>query len=216
MQNTAAVSLEADRSDTDSLLPKKLVVIGTSVGGKIVLSQILSRFPEFFAGAIIVNQHMRRGFTKLLAQHLNSESELVVREADNHNPVYPGSALICPGMAECTIRFNENWAEHPMTILVSDTNESRWKNSHGPIDTLMMSAAHAYGDKVIGVLLSGLGRDGCEGLRAIRDNKGFTIAQEYSTCIVADAPRMACELGLVNETLPLWQIADRIMELVGE
>ena len=198
---------------TTLTLPKHLVVIGASVGGPLALAQLVPAFPEFFAGVLIIVQQMRPGFTKLLPQMLNASSELVVREGENHCPIFPGLALVAPGGSICSVARHDDWSTHPLTLRVSDAEEPK---THGPIDSAMISAVQAYGDKVIGVMLTGIGNDGREGMRAIREHKGCTIAQDEATCTLSDAPRMIADLGLADDILPLWAIPDRIMEIVGE
>jgi len=218
MQETHAVSATRTAEQTDTttaVLPKRLVVIGASVGGPLALAQILPKIPEYFPGTLIVAQQMRRGFTRLLAEMLASSSDLIVREAENHNPLYPGLALVAPGGAACAINYNSSRSQYPLTIGVDNSPEMADK-SLGIIDILMKSAAESFGDKVIGVMLTGIGNDGREGMRAIKEHKGYTIAQDESTCTLGDTPRMIADLGLANDILPLWAIPNRILELVGK
>ena len=217
MQETCAVNETRTVEQTDTtaaVLPKRLVVIGASVGGPLALAQIVPKIPEYFPGALIVAQQMRRGFTRLLAQMLASSSDMIVREAENHSPLYPGLALVAPGGAACAISYNSTRSQYPLTIRVDGSSDA--DKSLGPIDLVMKSAAEAFGEKVIGVMLTGIGNDGREGMRAIKEHKGYTIAQDEPTCTISDTPRMIADLGLADDILPLWTIPNRILELVGE
>jgi len=218
MKETSSVNTDqpAEPGDmTSTVLPKQIVVIGASVGGQSALAQIVPKFPVFFPGAIIIVQRMRPGFTKLLARILATESSITIREAENLNPIYPGLALLTPGASACTMTRNNSWSRHPLTINVDNLSNLEDK-SVGPIDIAMKSAAEVYGEKVIGVMLTGIGEDGREGLRAIKEHGGLTIAQDESTSTLSDAPRMVADLGLASEILPLWAIPNRILEIVGE
>lgn len=207
--------LENQQAQRPVVLPTSIVVLGASAGGPPALMQIAHGLPEFFSGAVLIAQHMRPGFTKILAQMLSSHSDLVVREAENHSPIYRGSVFVMPGGAIGTVERREQSEGHSLVVRLADHQHDNSKGA-GVIDAAMISAAQVYGDRAIGVLLSGIGADGREGMRAIKEARGHTIAQEESTCTLSDAPRTVAELGLADDVLPLWDIAERVVELVGE
>ena len=197
------------------MLPKKVAIIGSSAGAPVVLAQIVPRFPEYFPGALIVVQHMRPGFTKLVAKVLAERSDLIVREADDLSPVCRGAVLVAPGAALCTVVRQDGRAACPFVVRLGDPVAADGKTP-GPIDAAMISAARTFGSKAIGVLLTGIGSDGREGMKCIKENGGATIVQDEATSVITDAPRMIAEAGLADDVLPLWSIPDRIMELVGD
>jgi two-component system chemotaxis response regulator CheB len=181
-----------------------LVVVGASLGGPRALATLLRGLPAQFPVPVAVVQHIADGFTEGLASWLATESRLDVREAVDGAPLRPGCVLLAPTgrhllVAEGVARLSD---APPV-----DT----FKPSVTP---LFVSAARAYGTRACGVLLTGMGRDGAEGLRAIKDAGGPTIAQDEATSAVFGMPRAAIELGAVDRVLPLDEISRALVELV--
>ncbi|MEN6357931.1 MAG: CheB methylesterase domain-containing protein [Armatimonadota bacterium] len=204
---------------SDSLIPAHnntglVVVIAASTGGPQALTQILPRFPSSFPGTIIVIQQIRNGFTRVLADILNQTCNLPVHEPVDGQALQPSRILMTPSNCRLTLSANDFGAPG-WQVLVENVEdlpeERRWR-----VDHTMTSIADTFGKRAVGVLLTGIGTDGREGLRAIHSAGGTTIAQDSASSVVFDLPSYAIEAGIVHETLPLWSIADRIIELAKE
>jgi two-component system chemotaxis response regulator CheB len=186
----------------------EVVVIGTSTGGPSALQAIIPRLPRGLAGAILVVQHMPAGFTRSLADRLDQRSALPVREAQDGEPVQGGSVLIAPGGLHMKVRRRGS-----QTRIWLDA-EPRSSLHRPSVDVLMTSVARAYGVHAMGILLTGMGADGVDGLRAIRDAGGRTLAESQETCIIYGMPKAAVEAGVVDRTVPLPRVADEILAAV--
>ncbi|ABC80390.1 chemotaxis-specific protein-glutamate methyltransferase CheB [Anaeromyxobacter dehalogenans] len=181
----------------------EVVVIGASLGGPRALAAVLRGLPPDFPAPIAVVQHIADGFTAGLAGWLAQESRLDVREARHGDPLRAGRVLIAPS------------GRH----LVLGEGVARLSDAP-PVDTfrpsvtpLFTSAARQYGRRCCGVLLTGMGRDGAEGLRVIKDAGGPTLAQDEATSAVFGMARAAVELGAVDRVLPVDEIPRALREL---
>ncbi|MCE5313719.1 MAG: CheB methylesterase domain-containing protein [Armatimonadota bacterium] len=191
-----------------------VVVIAASTGGPQALAQLLPRFTSSFSGTIIVAQEMRNGFTRVLADMLNQTCNLPVHEPVDGQILQPSRILMTP--SNCRLVLTScDFGEPGRQILVEDVADSP-ELRHSRIDYIMTSVAGAFGKRTVGVLLTGVGTDGREGMRAIHSAGGVTIAQDSASSVVFDLPLCAIEAGIVHETLPLWSIADRIAALAKE
>lgn len=195
-------------------LSKWLVVIGANTGGPQALLDLLPKLPADFPGTVIVIQQMRPGFTRVLVDQLSHVCKLPVHEPEDGQALQPGRILVAPANSRLALGEIGDPISPGHSILLEDIDELP-QARHDRIDTAMASAAHFFGPCAIGVLLSGLGTDGREGLRSIRNAGGVTIAQDEATSVVHAMPAAAIEAGVVQEVLPLWSIADRIMSLVA-
>lgn len=184
------------------------VVIGTSTGGPPALQAIIPRLPEGLASAILVVQHMPVGFTRSLAERLDQRSLLPVKEAEDGEPVETGIVLIAPAGSHMKVR-----RKGPLTRVWLD-DEPRSALHRPSIDVLMASVAKVYGPHALGVLLTGMGSDGVEGLRAIREAGGRTLAESEESCVIYGMPKAAMEAGVVGRSVPLPRIADEILAAV--
>jgi two-component system chemotaxis response regulator CheB len=185
-----------------------VVVIGTSTGGPPALQEIIPRLPDGLAAAVLVVQHMPVGFTRSLAQRLDSRSVLNVREAEDGEAVTPGCVLVAPAGRHMKVRR----AGGETRVWLDDEPRSAL---HRPsIDVLMASVAQVYGARVLGVVLTGMGSDGVEGLRAIRKAGGRAIAESEETCVIYGMPKAAAEAGVVDDVVPLDRMADEILAAI--
>ncbi len=177
------------------------VVIGSSTGGPQALAAVLSRLPENFPAPIVVVQHMPPVFTKHLAHRLDQECALEVAEAAGNETLRPGQVLIAPGdyhleLKRVGIQVRAALGQGPA------------ENSCRPaVDVLFRSAAAAYREGCLAVVLTGMGQDGMRGADAIVRSGGVVIAQDEATSIVWGMPRAVCEAGLAKKILPLGDIA---------
>jgi two-component system chemotaxis response regulator CheB len=199
------------RSDARPAAPPRLspattiVAMGASTGGTEALSLVLPALPVDGPGVVVV-QHMPEGFTAAFASRLDKASRIAVREAVDGDRVERGLALIAPGNRHLIVRreggcFRVRLLEGPPV--------SRHRPS---VDVLFRSVAEAAGPASVGVLMTGMGRDGAEGLLAIRRSGGRTIAQEASTCVVFGMPKEAIALGAADSVVPLPHIAEAVLE----
>ncbi len=186
----------------------EVVVIGTSTGGPPALQALIPRFPEGLASAILVVQHMPVGFTRSLAERLDTRSVLRVREARDDEPVLPGVVLIAPAGVHMKVRRRGG------QVRVWLDEEPRGTLHRPSVDVLMTSVARVYGAKSVGVVLTGMGSDGVEGLRAIRQAGGRTLAESEESCIIYGMPKAAVEAGVVDQQVPLPRMADEILAAV--
>jgi two-component system chemotaxis response regulator CheB len=185
-----------------------VVVIGTSTGGPSALQAIIPRLPRGLAGAILIAQHMPAGFTRSLADRLDRRSALPVREAQDGEPVERGIVLVAPGGLHMKIRKRGGQAR----VWIDTEPHSAL---HRPsVDVLMASVAKAYGARSMGIILTGMGADGVQGLRAIREAGGRTLAESEETCVIYGMPKAAAEAGVVDRIAPLPRMADEILAAV--
>ncbi len=186
----------------------KVVGIGTSTGGPAALLKLFRGFPDNFPSPLLVVQHMPEGFTRAFAERLNDSSKLIVKEAEDNDQVLPGHALIAPGHSH--IKLEGNPGKYRVRL---DRGDKR--SGHRPsIDILFESLAGNSGAETVGVIMTGMGRDGAEGTREIRNRGGYTIAQDEETSVVFGMNRVAVEMGGVVEIVPLHEITKKIVEHV--
>jgi two-component system chemotaxis response regulator CheB len=188
----------------------KIVVIASSSGGPRALSQVIPKLPADLPAGILVVQHMPAEFLPYLADRLNQESALNVKIAEDLEPVKQGKVLIAPASFYCKIKSNGK--EEGLISLVPVPREN--KNHLISADQPMISLAPVYGRNATAVILTGMGNDGTEGLRAIKKYGGYTIAEDKSTTLVYGMPKSAIEAGMVDKIVPLYQIADEIIKSV--
>lgn len=182
---------------------KGVVVIGASTGGPPALAIILKRLPGDLPFPIAIVQHIAPGFITGLAQWLNDESPLPVKVAMNEEELRAGAVYLAPDNYHLEIGTDKN-------ILL---NVSPPVRGHRPsVDQLMESAARSYSRQAVGVLLTGMGSDGAEGLKKIREAGGKTIAQDEATSLVFGMPREAALRGAAEIVSPLEKIADEIVD----
>jgi two-component system, chemotaxis family, protein-glutamate methylesterase/glutaminase len=186
----------------------EVVVIGTSTGGPPALQAIIPKLPPGLSSAVLVVQHMPVGFTRSLADRLHSRSAVPVREAQDGESVAPGVVLIAPAGRHMKVR-----RRGPVTKVWLD-DEPRSALHRPSVDVLMASVAKVYGPRSLGVVLTGMGSDGVEGLRAIRSTGGRTFAESEESCVIYGMPKAAVEAGVVDRSVPLARMADEILAAV--
>ncbi len=183
----------------------EVIVIATSTGGPPALQALVPRLPKDLASAVIIIQHMPVGFTRSLAERLDARSVLRVREAEEDDLVEPGQVLVAPAGVHMRVRRRL----HGVRVTLDEEPRSAL---HRPsADVLMASIAKTYGHRVLGVVLTGMGSDGVEGLRAIRAAGGKTLAESEETCIIYGMPKAAVEAGVIERSVPLWAMAEAIL-----
>lgn len=185
----------------------KVIAIGASTGGTEALKVILSRLPHNVPGIVIV-QHMPATFTAAFAERLNSICRISVKEAKNNDSVLPGTALIAPGNYHMLLR--RSGARYYVEI----KDGPLVHHQRPAVDVLFKSTARYAGPNAIGVILTGMGSDGAEGLKEMKEKGAFTIAQDESSCVVFGMPKEAIKLGGVDKVVSLDRIAAEILKVV--
>jgi two-component system, chemotaxis family, protein-glutamate methylesterase/glutaminase len=182
-----------------------VVAIGASTGGVEALHQVLQALPAD-SPAIVVTQHMPPAFTASFARRLDKECAVVVTEASDGARVLPGHVYIAPGGRHLELgRSGANY--------ICKLNDSPLVSGHRPsVDVLFRSVARNAGRNAVGVILTGMGRDGADGLLEMRKNGAQTIGQDEATCVVYGMPKVANEVGAVQAEVPLHKIPGEILQ----
>ena len=218
---SAAMSMRiVEKLSADAVLPRtaqprhfrttdQIVAIGASTGGTEAIREVLIRLPPDAPG-IVITQHIPKAFSGAFATRMNTVSPLTVCEARDGQQILPGHVFIAPG--------------YQHLLLVRDGAQYRCRLNDGPpvqrhkpsVDVLFRSVAQNAGPNAIGVMLTGMGRDGAEGMKEMRDTGAACIAQDEATSVVWGMPGAAYEVGAAESLHPLGAIAAKIMQLVGE
>lgn len=184
---------------------EKIIAIGASTGGTEAIKDVLMQLPAGVPG-IVMTQHMPPGFTKTFAERLNKLTKLHVIEAKGGERILPGHAYLAPGGYHMlVVRYGADY----MTKL----SEAEPVHRHRPaVDVMMESVAAAGGKNVLGVLLTGMGKDGAQGMLDIRNAGGYTFAQDENSCVVYGMPKEAVNVGGVDKTVELDKMGAAILE----
>jgi two-component system chemotaxis response regulator CheB len=188
---------------------EKLIVIGASTGGTEAIKEVLTRLPPDAPG-VLVTQHMPEAFTRSFAQRLDGLCRIRVKEAEHGERVLPGHAYVAPGHSHLLLR--RSGANY-----VTELSQGPAVNRHRPaVDVLFRSTANAAGQNALGVILTGMGKDGAAGMLEMKRAGAYNIAQDEATCVVYGMPREAVAAGGVDEVLPLREIAGRLLARLGK
>lgn len=185
----------------------KVIAIGSSTGGTEALKKILTRMPPNSPGIVIV-QHMPANFTTAFAARLNDLSQITVKEAEDNDSVTPGTALLAPGNFHMIMR--RSGARYYVEVKTGPMVH----HQRPAVDVLFKSTAKYAGANAIGVILTGMGADGAEGLLEMKNAGATTIAQDEKTCVVFGMPKEAIKLGAADKVVPIEQIASEIIKMV--
>ncbi len=180
----------------------RLVAIASSTGGPMALKAVLTVLPATFPAGIVIAQHITQGFAKGLVDWLDGALKIKVKEPVNGEIIRPGIAYISPDGYHISVERGDK-------IVLDDAAPIK---GHRPsCDKLLKSVARVYGDRAVGVILSGMGSDGAEGLKEIRKAGGYTVAQDEKTSVVFGMPKVALDIGAVSRTIPLDRIGWEIL-----
>ena len=191
-----------------SVSGKKLVAIGTSTGGPQALQAVITRLPANLPCGVVIVQHMPAGFTKSLAERLDSISEIAVKEAEHEEIIRAGQVYIAPGNYHLRV---SGVAGGGKKIVISQEPPV---GNHRPAVNVMFDSVAQFGSDLVSVIMTGMGADGCEGMRKIKANGGYSIAQDEKSCVVYGMPKAVVDAGLADEVRPLNKIAEAIVEAV--
>jgi two-component system chemotaxis response regulator CheB len=186
----------------------EVVVIGTSTGGPPALQAIIPRLPGDLPSPVLVVQHMPVGFTKSLADRLDGRSALKVKEAEDGETIHAGVVYIAPAGRHMKVK------RRGTQVRVWLDDEPKGALHRPAVDVLMTSVARVYGSRALGVLLTGMGADGVEGMRALKEAGSRTMAESEETSIIYGMPKAAVEAGVVDRSIPLYRMADEILAAV--
>ncbi len=193
----------------ETLSTQKIIAIGASTGGTEATLEILKKLPKEVPG-ILITQHMPPGFTKMYADRLNRICQMEVREAVNGDRLTNGLALIAPGDKQ--MRLAKDAKGYFVRCL-----EGEKVSGHCPsVDVLFESVAKAAGKNSIGIILTGMGKDGANGLLNMRKEGAYTIGQDQGSCVVYGMPKVAFELGSVQIQSPIADIADVLIKQLNK
>lgn len=184
---------------------EKLIAIGASTGGTEAIKDVLLGLPADSPG-IVITQHMPPGFTRSFAERLNRMTRLNVVEAKGGERILPGHAFLAPGDKHLLVeRSGANY--------VTRLSDAEPVHRHKPaVDPMFRSVAQCAGRNVIACLLTGMGKDGAQGMLEIRQAGGYTVAQNEATCVVYGMPREAVAIGGAEDVLPLAEIAEALLQ----
>ncbi len=204
-QDTLGVEKKNYLKRTSTTNALTLVAIGTSTGGPKALHEVISRIPAGLNTALLIVQHMPPGFTKSLAQRLDAISPLTVKEAEEGDEVKCGFAFIAPGNYHMEVQPRQD-------KLFIHLHQGPNVNGHRPsVDVMMQSVARINAPK-IGVIMTGMGQDGAQGMLALKKAGAINIGESPETCVVYGMPKAARQLGAVDYEVPVQEIAERILQ----
>ncbi|GLO44592.1 protein-glutamate methylesterase/protein-glutamine glutaminase [Pseudomonas putida] len=183
--------------------PYKLVAIGTSTGGPVALQRVLTQLPANFPAPIVLIQHMPAAFTKAFAERLDKLCRISVKEAEDGDMLRPGLALLAPGGKQMMID-----GRGAVKILPGDER----LNYKPCVDITFASAAKSYGDKVLSVVLTGMGADGREGARLLKQGGSTVWAQDEASCVIYGMPMAIVKANLADAVYSLDEIGKHLVE----
>jgi len=187
---------------------RQIVVIGSSTGGPRALYEIVPKLPADFPAAVLIVQHMARGFTKLLAERMNRVSSLSVKEAEDGDKVLAGHVYIAPSNYHMIVV-----SEEEKEIIKLHQGPTR-NNVRPAADVTMESVGRLYRSNCVAVVLTGMGRDGTQGATVISKNGGKVLAEDKSSCVVFGMPKSVIEAGVVDGVYPITSMSTQILRMV--
>lgn len=205
-QHPRVVERARQRKSTTSQV--EILAIGTSTGGPKALAELIPRLPSSFPVPVVVVQHMPPLFTRLLAERLDSQSQVRVNEGESGCALEPGHVWIAPGNHHMTVTRKG-------TRSVLDLNQGAPENSCRPaVDVLFRSVAHVYGPNALAVVMTGMGADGARGAAEIHEAGGEVFVQDEATSVVWGMPGAVASAGLADKICPLQKISDEVTRRV--
>lgn len=195
-----------------------VVVIGVSTGGPAALDEVLPALPASFPLPVLIVQHMPELFTRLLAERLNARCALRVLEPKSGDPIRPGTVYIARGDWHLTIANSDRPAFFTPSApgqIIRLTQEPAENHCRPSVDALFRTAVAAYGSRVLGVILTGMGCDGLAGCRLIREHNGTVVVQDQPTSAVWGMPGAVAHAGLAHRIVPLGAIAPEILRITS-
>lgn len=187
-----------------------VVVIGSSTGGPGAVENLIKNLPDNMAVPVLIAQHMPSNFVPSFASRLNELSHLSISMARKGDVLKPGCILIAPGSRNTIVKRNENGE-----VEIDFTSRTFKEFNYPSVDGLMLSVAEVYADRAIGVILTGMGKDGSQGMKEIKEKGGYTIAQNKETCIVYGMPKEVIDNGNALAVVPISEIGGFIVSCLS-
>jgi len=191
----------------DQKIRHEILAIGASTGGPPALQHILASLPKGFPVPIVIAQHMPKLFTQSFSQRLDAVSQLHVKEAEENEPLTPGVAVVAPGNTHVQLK------RRGREVFIEFVNAPQYIYRPS-VDLLMSSTAAIYEEQSMGVILTGMGNDGLNGMKEIRAKNGYIIAQDEDTCVVFGMPKAVISANLADAILPIDRISEEIMRVL--
>jgi two-component system, chemotaxis family, protein-glutamate methylesterase/glutaminase len=221
--DVATDSLQKTRSGEASAKPSspiEVVVIGLSTGGPSALEQLLPKLPKDFPVPVLIVQHMPKLFTGVLAERLDKCCALRVEQAYDNATIRPGTIWLAPGDAHMEVASrramgDEGRGSEACSTRVRLHQQEPLNHCRPSVDYLFFSAARMYGAGTLALVMTGMGADGLNGARAVREGGGVVLAQDEATSAVWGMPGRVSEAGIASATLPLWGIAGVLKQRVN-
>ncbi len=186
-----------------------MVVIAASTGGPKALSDIVPRIPRDIPASFLIVQHMSPGFTKTLADRLNDQSIITVKEAAQDDVIKTGMAYLAPGNYHMEIKENGN------NMYSIDLNQKPFRSGVRPsADMTFFSVAENFKGRIIGVVLTGMGKDGAAGLEKVKEKNGIIIAQDKETSVIYGMPKAAVDKGIVDVVVSVDKVTEAIIDAI--
>lgn len=191
----------------DQKIRHEVLAIGASTGGPPALQHILTRLPRAFPVPIVIAQHMPKIFTQSFSQRLDAVSQLQVKEAEDGETLRAGIAYIAPGNTHMAVRKKGRSAY----VQFTDGTQYIYRPS---VDLLMSTTAEAFERQSFGIILTGMGSDGLQGMKEMKARGGYIVAQDEETCVVYGMPRAVISANLADAVLPIDRISEEIMRVL--
>jgi two-component system chemotaxis response regulator CheB len=185
------------------------MAIGTSTGGPKALHEVMRGLPDGLNTAVLIVQHMPPGFTNSLANRLDSISKFTVKEAEHGEEVKIGYAYVAPG----DFHLQVSLINDKVTIQLDQGNPV---NGHRPSVDVMLQSVARIGLPKVGVIMTGMGNDGAQGMKALKEAGAVTIGESAATCVVYGMPKSAMKLGAIDYEVPLEQIAHTVVQALNK
>lgn len=191
----------------DAQLNYDIVAIGTSTGGPGAVEKVIDKLPDNLSVPVVIAQHMPERFLESFAKRLDTLTPLHVKLAEKGEVLTGGTVYIAPGHSNTRVEKDVFSGKAGISFTRKEYKEFNFPS----VDCLLLSVAETYGNKAIGVILTGMGRDGTNGMKAIFDAGGYTIAQDEASSIVYGMPKSAVDSGVVKKSVPLYDISSFII-----
>lgn len=186
------------------------VVIGSSTGGPTAIETVVSKLPSNMAIPVFIAQHMPENFIPSFVQRLNKISPLEVVLGTDNLKVTPGIVIIAPGGSNMIVRKNKN-----NEVVISFSNKKYKEFNFPSVDALMESVAEVYGERTIGAVLTGMGKDGTLGIKKIKEKGGYTIAQDEKSSVVFGMPKEAIKSGKIDSVVPIKEVGNFVVSCLS-
>ena len=191
--------------NTSGKQTRNIIVLGVSTGGPPAVQKVLADLPTNFPACILIAQHMPGAFTNAFAKRLDSLCQITVKEAQDGDKLLNGIAYVCPGGQHISIMQS---GAMPLIKISKDPEGELYK----PAVNILNASASILGSKVVGLTMTGMGNDGLEGTKVLKAKGGYIIAQDEESCVVYGMPRAVIDANLVDEIVPLGQIASALQK----